>query len=221
MQGSIQEALPPDYETASAPLNPQDYIRLDTTRVTFVRNSDGSIAIDPKGQQIRTHAYSTIEASERTPEDPFFLVRFIQDSLPFDANGNLVPDDGRRTTFVAPGPEGKPITYHPLWTDAMRKVLDKKMKRINAAARTKAPAEDDIEDDVNAREVESELVNPKDWLMGDAEYPFFLVQAAVKKRWGVSLRDAAEIVRFLVLEEQLIGKDDVAPKFKRYLVTSI
>src|SRR5882672_5805467 len=219
-----QEAMPPEYGAPHpAALRPEDHIRLDKTRVTFVKNSDGSIAIDPKGNHIRTGAYSTVEASERTPDDPHFNVRYMQDGLPFDANGNLVPDDGKTGPYQGMGPDGKMQTYRYLYDATTRKIVEKKMRRIVDGIRSKAPAEDDLEDDISAREIESDLVNVPEWAAGRASYLFHLVHAAVKKRWNVSLKDTAEIIRFLVLDDTgpHFAKEDIAAHFQRFLVTNI
>jgi hypothetical protein len=217
MQGGIQEAMPPEYGSMPE-LRPEDYIKLDKTRVVVVRDHDGNPAVDPKGQVLKTHAYSTIEASERTPEDPHFKVRYMLDGLPFDVNGDLVPDDGKRSPWDGLNSEGKKVTYHPLWTDAMRNIVKKKMRRIMEGIRSKAPADDDIEEDFLARETESDTINVPEWLKGKLNYPFHLVQPAVRRRWGLSLGSVAEVVRALVLEEKVVDQTEVAEHFKRYLI---
>ncbi len=220
MQTSIQEAMPPGHGAPQPEPKPEDHIRLDRTRVTYVRNSDKEIAVDPKGQVIKTSAFSEIHASERTPQDPHFRVSFMQDGLPFDSNGNLVPDDGKMEPFVGLGVDGKPVTYYPLYTKAMRQIVEKKMKRIKSGLVSKAPSDDDVEEDVYAREVESEAVNIPDWLMGDIDYPFFMVNQAIKRRWGASMTSVPEAVRFLVFDVNppVVLKERVADKYQRCLV---
>jgi hypothetical protein len=220
MQTSIQEAMPPEYG-APPELRPEDHIRLDKTRVTFVRHPDGEVAVDPKGQVIKTLAFSSVHSSERTPQDPYFNVSYMQDGLPFDGNGNLVSDDRRMEPFVGPGPDGKPITYQPLYTKAMRQIVEKKMRRIKAGVMSKAPSDDDIEEDVYAREAESDTINVPGWLMGHVDYPFFMVNQAIKRRWGASMTSVPEAVRFLVFDVNppVVIKEKVADKYQRCLMT--
>jgi hypothetical protein len=213
---SIQETMPPAPDAYVPAADPRDYIRLDRTRVTYVRSADGSVAISPTGQVLKTESFSTIHSSERTPDDPWFSVVYVQDGLPFDSEGYLVPDDGRTQPFNGAGPDGKPMAFRPLYSREMRATVDKKMRRILASLRSRTPIEDDGED-LNTHEVASD-VSIMDWLMGDADYPFHQIQPAVKRRWGASLPNIAEVVRFLVLEMNVIPKEQVADYYKRYLL---
>lgn len=216
MQTGIHEKLPPPPPNPATALDPCDYIRLDLTRVTHVK-AEGDIAVDPKGQVLKTGAYSTIHASERTPEDPWFSVVYMQDDLPFDANGNLVKDDNRTAPFQGMGPDGKPITYHPLWTDAMRKTRDRKMRKIIEMQKSKSTVADDEPEDAEIEEIRSDAVNINDWLMGDMDYRWELVQRAIKRRFSVSLPSVSEGVRFLVYEAKIMARENIADKYKRYL----
>lgn len=217
MQSTVQEAMPPEFSSAPAPeLRPEDHIRLDKTRMTYVRDGTGAQAVSPEGKVIKVQDYSEVYGSERQPHDPWANVAFVQDGLPFDINGELVPDDGKTQPFQGMGPDGKLITYAPLYTKKMRDTVEKKMRRIKAGMKSKTPApdEDQYEDDTNS----PVQINVTDWLMGDAEYPFFLIQHAVKERYSAGLTSVAEIVRFLIIEQKVMKRELVADKFQRYLL---
>jgi hypothetical protein len=51
-------------------------------------------------------------------------------SLPFDVNGELVPDTGQDEPIVGINSEGKPHKYAPLWTPVMRQYLAAKKNRL-------------------------------------------------------------------------------------------
>src|SRR6185436_19290664 len=83
---------------------------------------------------------------ERTPDDPHYRVCFWQGRkvgdkmvlLPFDAKGEIVPDDGRRDAFTGINVEAKPVTHQPLYNDDMRKLAERLTKGLVTGAKTSA-----------------------------------------------------------------------------------
>lgn len=160
---------------------------------------------------------------ERTTEDPYYHVAWFQGGqlkkgkivlLPFDAQGNLVPDDKKEGSWKGTNVEDKPVTYYPLWTQDMRDYLAMKEKRAEAvAARTEE--EDDVEN-LSTEEL-SEEVNFGAWLRGQAKYEWPLIQAAAKKRFGRIFNSKKQLVEDLVIDEKVVPEAEVAAEFKKYL----
>lgn len=157
---------------------------------------------------------------ERAPDDPHYRVRFWQGQrvkgdmvmLPFDARGELVPDDGKKETWQGLV-DGKPVTHYPLYNDAMRAMLEKKTK--SAAAAVQEPeAEDEPEED---RADASDDVNFESWLRGEARYEPHLIRAAAKKRYSKNYQKLSELVVDLVLDEKLVPEDEVCPALAGHL----
>jgi hypothetical protein len=68
------------------------------------------------------------------------------------------------------------------------------------------------------RETEADRVSLPDWLRGQVEIPFHLLQQAVKRRYNYALTTTEEIVRTLVIEVKLVQRDNVAAHLRRFLV---
>lgn len=204
---------------SAPPLDPVDYIRLDRSRMVAVRLSDGTPSVSPDGKVYRTEGFSTI-SGDRTPEDPWYNVAHLQDGLPFDANGNLIPPNPAHTgPFKGRDADDKEVTYRPLYTPAMHKVLEKKMRQVTMGIDATAPSEDDLESEIEARSVASEGVNLIDWATGKANYPMFLVTEACKRRFGFAAQSEAEAIRFMVMDAKAISKDQLGTRFKRHFAT--
>lgn len=160
---------------------------------------------------------------EMAPDDPLYRVRFWQGQkvkghmvlLPFDAHGNLVPDDGKTTPFQGMGPDGKPLTYHPLYSDAMRALVESKTKK--AAAVAKAADEDDEEAEAGEASDPVEDVNLESWLRGEARYEPHLLRKAARARFGKNYGDLKEMVVELVLDEKIVPEAEVCAKLAVYL----
>lgn len=159
---------------------------------------------------------------ERTPEDPHYHVAWFQGGLlrkkmvllPFDSQGNLVPDDKKEGSWKGLNVEEKPVTYYPLWTQDMRDYLAMKEKRAEAVA-----ARPEEEDDVETLSTEelSDEVNFGAWLRGQAKYEWPLLQAAAKKRYGRTFSSKKQLVEDLVIDEKVVPEAEVAADLKKYL----
>lgn len=193
-------------------VRPEDVIRLDRTRTTT--------GLDPWGKTMRIPDYSTVHG-DRREDDPHVRVVYMQDGLPFDGEGRLVPDDGRTGpwTVDAEASDGKPIkiNYRPLYDAAMRAKVKKKMDRLARTIKSAAPSADDLAEDIQEREAASDAINLTDWLQGDAECPPYMVYAAIKKRYGMSVTSIEAAVRFLIMDEQVMHGSQVRQEFQRHL----
>jgi hypothetical protein len=170
---------------------------------------------------------------ERTPEDPEYRVHYRQGGkvgghiilLPFDVHGNLVPDDGKTAPWAGTNSEGKPCTYHPLYTKSMRDYLRSKlerMKQIEAAPGTVTELDGSGDsEDLGAGAPEDE-VNFVSWLKGDVRYPAGLIRAAATKRFAKKYGSKlSEIVVDLVLDEKILPEDQVCPELAKFLPTAV
>jgi hypothetical protein len=174
-----------------------------------------------KGPDIRldeSRAYSTVHG-DRNPGDPHYRVHSFQDGLPFGAEGVLVPDDGKRERWseAIEREDGttKIVWHDPLYTDAMRKTLDKKLKKLASTKRVvtktvKAPTDEDA--DEQAPVFGPDEVNLTSWLRGEINYEPNEIFAAVKKRYGISLTRLREVVIELVDDQKLVPESEVSQK---------
>lgn len=195
-------------------LRPQDVIKLDKTRTV---SAPGPGTTGP----VRIPDFSTVHG-DRRPDDPHYAVSYMQDGLPFDNEGNLVPDDGKTEAYAGlPDENNKPVIYRPLYSKAMREKVKRRMERHIALMKIAPPTVGDLHEDVNARDEASEGVNLPLWLRGEAEYQPFMVYAAIKQRYGRNVGSLAPAVRLLVEEENVVVAGALREDFKRYLRTSI
>lgn len=166
---------------------------------------------------------------ERLPEDPHYRVHFWQGGrmngkivlLPFDSNGKLVPDDGKTAPFQAQGvtQDGKTgiVTYTPLYDAPMRAFLDAKKRKATSIASQAVPEIEEagepqpFEEDVSSPEDEVNLV---EYLKGNQNYLWQHVRDAAKKRFHKNFKNVNALVVDLVLDEKIIGEDELADKFK-------
>lgn len=146
---------------------------------------------------------------DRLPNDPHYHVAFIQDTLPFDVDNVLVPDDGKRepwTTII----DKETIVHSPLYTDAMRAKVARKLERLAKGL----PA---IEEAAEEEEEEEDDVNLAMWLRGEVEYQDQELYAAAKKRYSVNYSKRAQLVVDLVYDHKLVAEDDVAAALRPLL----
>lgn len=164
------------------------------------------------------------------PEDPMYRVRYWQGGtlvhkgkkhtvqLPFDIEGELVPDDGK-PEFKGKDTEGKDVTYKPLYTELMKLYRDAKLKRIAALAPV-TPSEPTIEDGDGADEdalgstSTTDEVNLQAYLRGEADYQVFAVRKAAQARYGVNQARIGDLVIELVLDHHLVPEDQLSPRWK-------
>lgn len=180
--------------------------------------------------------YFSENRGDMTPEDPLYRVRWWQGgtmvyqgkrvsvTLPFDAAGNLVPDDGPQTAFKGKDTEGKDVTYQPLYSPLMKAYLDAKKKKVAQVTAAVAASEPVIDEGENEGDVDvlgagsaEDEVNLQAWLRGQIEYPPHLVRSAYRNRYNRAQTKISDLVVDLVLDEKLIPEDELAPKFKGYL----
>lgn len=159
---------------------------------------------------------------ERTPDDPAYRVHFWQGQqvgkdmvlLPFDAEGMLVPDDGKTDQWTGMNVEGKPVVHFPLYNKPMRDLVARKLKRQEQIA-AKVVEEDEL--DVHDPEAVAKEVNIVAWLRGEARYEFAEVQVAVKSRYHRWYTEKRQMVTDLVLDEKVVTEEDLAPALAKLL----
>lgn len=152
---------------------------------------------------------------ERQPDDPLYRVHFWQGQtinkamvlLPFDAAGELIPDDGKTLPYHGIV-DGKPVMHHPLYNQAMRELLELKRRRHKAVEAAPEPGEGagagkdgDLTDEVNLEA----------WLRGQTRYNWLILQAAAKKRTHCFFANKTALVVGLVLDEKMIPESELAP----------
>lgn len=165
------------------------------------------------------------------PDDPHYHVAYWQGeqikvtrkgksvkawiNLPFDSEGNLVPDDGKKEPWqvlLPQGPNGGmvPVTHHPLWTDDMRALLAKKQKEL--AERT-----DDEKEDIDPDWAASRI-NWVGWLKGTEKYDqWYILQAGAKKTFGKVYNAKKDMVADLVLERGIVAPEQLCKEFAKML----
>lgn len=164
----------------------------------------------------RTRPYSTVHG-DRTQEDPMHGVFFFQNDLPFDANGNLMPiPEEMEKVFKGPDVDGKETTYHPLWTQARRDKLKTKQKRVKKA-QDEADQEILNQEELEAPADPTEDVNLESWLLGEAQYPFYMLARATQQRFHVKVHTMRALVECLVMDEKIVLEPDVDPRLMRLL----
>jgi hypothetical protein len=158
------------------------------------------------------------------PDDPCYIVAYFQGEdirvtrkgkptkirvlLPFDAQGELVPDDGRTGTWAGKDAEGKVVTHRPLWNDDMRALLTKKQKE----------AQENAEEGVSETQTDidwaSGRVNWMGWLSGQEKYPWEVIVVAGKKTFGKSYMNKRDIVEDLIVERKIMSADRLSQELK-------
>lgn len=170
---------------------------------------------------------------ERQPDDPHYKVHYWQGQkvgghniqLPFDAQGVLVPDDGKTAPWTGLSPDNKQITYSPLYTPAMRDLVARKLKSGTAAAPAPVaggdgePGPNANDDDGSGGEDHdpSDDVNFVSWLRGEAVYEWTLMIKAGKKRYGRNFTSKKQMVEDLVCDERVIPEDQVCAELAKHL----
>lgn len=159
---------------------------------------------------------------DRTPDDPHYRVCYMQGGLlgkemvllPFDANGDLVPDDGKKAPWMGLNSEGKPVQFHPLWNEKMRAYLEKKEKRLaalEAKVASDEPDEDEIQDSL------ADEINLAGWLRTNKKYDWSLLVAKCKKEYGRIFTSKREMVIELVIDQKILPEHDVHPELSKHL----
>lgn len=180
--------------------------------------SDAVIRLD------RSRTFSECRG-ERAPEDPHYRVHFWQGQmvgkdmilLPFDAQGELVPDDGKTETWQGRDSEAKPVTHYPLYNKPMRDLLERKKKRHAAiSAKAEEQVEDEDEDLADPNKA-AEEVNFAAYLRGEAKYEWTLLQTAAKKRYSRIFQSKKQLVEDLVLDEKVVQLEDVCAELAKFL----
>lgn len=172
---------------------------------------------DPTVRLDEARPYSQCHG-ERTPEDPHYHVRFFQGGtlgkkrilLPFDAEHNLVPDDGKKEMWKGKDVEGKDVFYYPLWNDDMRKYLALKIKQLGEQA---VVEEDTINED--ARTIDH--VNIEQWLRGQAKYDWADLVNKCRSQFGFNAVSKREMVFRLVMEEEVLKPDQLHSSLRSLL----
>lgn len=167
----------------------------------------------------RSKTFSTV-FGDRLPNDPHYRVAFSQDGLPFDHDGELVPDDNKLDgdRWMAKNSEGKDVEHQPLWTSKMRERLAKKIQRMEQAlARPDEPETIDEESPDEAKAAAAREVNLEMWLRGEARYEAVLLFAAARERFKKRYDKIGELVVDAVVDEKIVPEEAVCPALKRFL----
>lgn len=165
---------------------------------------------------------------ERTPDDPHYHVHYWQGGpvgkaivlLPFNSQGELVPDDGKTEPYMGGNVDGKPVQHYPLYNQAMRDLVERKLKRLNAA-KNEGPADEDAPAVLDGEQLSS--ADPADdvdfgaWLRGEARYQPTLLRAAAKQRFGKAYREIGPMVFDLVFDEKIVPEDQVCAELAKHL----
>ena len=167
---------------------------------------------DPAIRFDKTKYFSEVRG-DRQPDDPHYRVAYFQSGLPFDVNGNLVPDDGRLDPYTGMV-DGKPVQHHPLYTPAMRELLEKKKARL---AKGLAAVEQEAHEDEDTLEQAAEDVNFPAYLRGESDYPWGQKREAALKRFSKRYTSEKELVRDLVLDERVVPEDQVCARLAKML----
>lgn len=159
----------------------------------------------PRLRMDKSKAYSTVHG-ERTPDDPHAGIHFYQDGLPFNAQGFYVAGKLDETS----DPDGK---LQALVERRLRKLEDKALP---------ADADADLQDEIAAANAPTgkgggDDVNLEAWARGESQYIFGEVRAAIKKRFGLNVKDAKAAVECLALDEKIVPEEALAPAYKQLL----
>ncbi len=160
--------------------------------------------------------YSEVRG-ERMQDDPLYGVCFRQDGLPFDAQGNLVPDDGAKDVRLGEV-DGQKVKYFPLYTDEMRARVDRKKEILERGNAKMAALEEEQEKASPEQREAANEINLAAWLRGVAKYEPHEVFAAVKNRYGVNARKKVDVLdALLALKPPLVNPEEWAEEHKRVL----
>jgi hypothetical protein len=150
---------------------------------------------------------------DRTPDDPHYRVCYWQDELPFDARGELVPDDGKTGPWIGLV-EGKQVEFFPLYTPERRQKRDAKLARLNSG---KAAIEAEVDIPAPVKGDSDDDVNLESWLRGEVDYEQFALLKAAKTRYSRNYTRLRDLVEDLVYDEKIVPEDQVAPRLIRML----
>lgn len=165
----------------------------------------------PKVRMDRGREFATVHG-ERTPDDPFKHVHFMQDGLPYNAHDIL-------------------ILNHPMLNDdteeaeQLREIAEKRIKRhlkleaksAEAAARRLAGASGEDEDaEIDDEANEPQEINLSMWLRGEQDVVWNEITQHIARKYKKRVSSIADAVVFLV-EQGVAPKDGVAKKFKKFL----
>lgn len=163
------------------------------------------------------------EHGDRTPDDPMARVRFWQGGLPFDSQGVLIEDDGRRQQFTGgPDSDGKIIRYNPLYDETRAAILAKKRERMARYIKDPEPAVVSADDEEEAKGAAADEVNLAMYLKGEAQYEPWLLFKAVERRFHAKFNKLGDMIVFLVIDleaekKAVVTEAELAPEFQRYI----
>jgi hypothetical protein len=151
----------------------------------------------------KSKTYSTVHG-ERTPGDPHAGIFFYQDGLPFDSQGFYV--DGKLDD--SNDADGK-----------LRALVERRLRKLANKA-TPADADAEADEALSAANAQTgkggaDDVNLEAWARGEAQYIFAEVRAAIKKRFGLNVKDAKAAIECLSLDEKIVPEEALAPAYKQ------
>lgn len=167
--------------------------------------------------------YSEVRG-ERAPDDPHYRVHAMQGRkvgsklvlLPFDSQGELVPDDGKKEPYEGITVESKKVMHQPLYSDDMR-ALVARLKKKAAEKNPDPEAEEEDEEGAGGGTQTADDVNLVSWLKGEEKYTPQALRAAAKERYHVNYTTIPALVVGLVVDEKLIPEDQVCKDLARHL----
>lgn len=161
----------------------------------------------------RKDKISTVHG-DRAATDPAYYVHFYQDGLPFDAKGELVPDDGKTEPWSVMV-EGELIRHQPLYDDKMRAAVAEKLKKLKSSA-PKAKQERAPDEKSGATKAADD-VNFVSWLRGEVEYEWQPLTNAYAERFGIRCSNKRALIEDAVFDRKIVPEADVAPALLAYV----
>jgi hypothetical protein len=174
-------------------------------------------------------------------DDPLYNVAYWQGgkmgdkkiNLPFDVDGNLVPDDGKTEPFPGRGFDNKgnsvTVNYNPLYSKDMRDYLRARLNRATALAE-KQPDPLELDDESNdglegLAPAPEDDVNFASWLKGEMRYRPHQLRSAALKRFSKRydpvvpnlIIDLVRDYQDIGLPQPIISEDELSVQFRAVL----
>src|SRR5207253_5458526 len=130
-----------------------------------------------------------------------------------DAQGDLVPDDGKKDQWNGLNSEQKPCVYHPLWNDEMRELHRLLVKKAQERGED-VPEEPEL---VEAERAAAPQIDFKAWLTGRIRPTWTALQSAAKAQLHRVYSSKASMVIELVIEDQLVSREAVCQELAVHL----
>lgn len=160
----------------------------------------------PMVRMDRSRDFATV-TGERTPDSVHHALHFIQNGLPFDSEGILIPDH----VFFEPEKGNKPSKQGAI----LRERADKLIQRAAKAARPRVEGEPPPEGEEDG-DGDKGPANLEAWARGEARVPWQEVSQAIARRFSrrvSSRRDAID----LLLVERVVAKAELSEEHRKLI----